>query len=241
MRRGHASRVRASRRARTTLTDGAAVGARELDHKRRTARTSYYTSGMADAAARLATYADLLDLPNDVRAEILAGRIVTLPAPWPRHSKAQGALRRFIGGPFDDDHGHGGPGGWGIFVEVDVQLGPHDVVRPDLSGWRRERLPDPGDERPILVAPDWVCEVLSPGTETRDRTTKRDLYAEHAVPYYWLLDPGARTLEAFELVGARWVLLGAYDENAVVRVPPFVEVELPVGRLFLPRSAADAR
>lgn len=196
---------------------------------------------MADAAARLATYADLLSLPDDVRAEILAGQIVTMPAPLPRHSKAQGALRRFIGGPFDDDHGHGGPGGWWIFEEVDVQLGPHDVVRPDLSGWRRERLPEPGDARPILVTPDWVCEVLSPSTETRDRTTKRDLYAARSVPYYWLLDPDARTLEAFELVEARWVLLGAYDETAVVRVPPFLEVELPIGRLFLPRAPANPR
>src|SRR5689334_15896424 len=98
---------------------------------------------MSEPAARLATYADLLKLPDDVRAEIVAGQILTSPAPLPKHSKAQGALRRFVGGPFDDDDGHGGPGGWWIFVEVDVAFGAHDVVRPDLAGWRRERLSDP--------------------------------------------------------------------------------------------------
>jgi Uma2 family endonuclease len=194
-----------------------------------------------DPAARRATYADLLALPEDVRAEILGGEIVTAPAPLPRHSKSQGSLRRFVGGPFDDDDGHGGPGGWWIFVEVDVRLEAHDVVRPDLSGWRRERLTDPGDRRPIDVVPDWICEVSSPSTAVRDRTTKRELYARHGVRHYWLVDPEARTLEAFELVDGRWVLLGAYDENAAVRVPPFQAVELPVGRLFLPRADADER
>lgn len=192
---------------------------------------------MGDAAMRRASYADLLALPEDVRAEILGGEITTAPAPLPRHSKAQGSLRRFVGGPFDDDDGHGGPGGWWIFLEVDVQLEVHEVVRPDLSGWRRERLPNPGDRRPIDVAPDWICEVISPSTAVRDRTTKRELYARHGVRHYWLLDPEARTLEAFELVDGRWVLLGAYGESAAVSVPPFEAIELPVGRLFLPRKS----
>src|SRR5690606_40154007 len=57
------------------------------------------------------------------------GEIVVSPGPLPRHSKAQGSARRFLGGPFDDDDGRGGPGGWWIFVEVDVALTPHDIVR----------------------------------------------------------------------------------------------------------------
>jgi hypothetical protein len=43
---------------------------------------------------------------------------------------------------------------------VDVALGPHDIVRPHLAGWRRERLPRPGAARPIGVAPDWICQDL---------------------------------------------------------------------------------
>jgi Uma2 family endonuclease len=184
----------------------------------------------------MATYADLLELPEDVRAEILAGQIVTSPAPLPKHSKVQRSLGRFIGGPYDDDDGHGGPGGWWIFVEVDVALGRHDVVRPDLAGWRRERLPDPGNQRPIDVTPDWVCEILSPSTASRDRLVKRQLYADSGIRHYWMIDVDARILEVFELEGARWTLLGTYGDEATARIPPFVEVELPVGRLFLPRS-----
>lgn len=194
-----------------------------------------------DAATRRATWADLLAMPEDVRAEVIGGEIVTAPAPLPRHSKAQRSLGRFVGGPFDDDEGHGGPGGWWIFVEVDARLEAHEIVRPDLSGWLRARLPDPGDKRPIDVVPDWICEVSSPSTAVRDRTVKRDLYARHGVRHYWIVDPEARTLEAFELSEGRWLLLGAWGEDRAVRVPPFEAIELPVGRLFLPPPAsADA-
>lgn len=62
-------------------------------------------------APKKATYDDLLALEDGVRAEILGGEIRVMPAPLPRHSRAQGALRRFIGGPYDDDDGFGGPGG----------------------------------------------------------------------------------------------------------------------------------
>ncbi len=194
---------------------------------------------MSSAAPRLATYADLLALPPDVRAEVLAGAIVTSPAPLPRHSNAQGAARRFIGGPFHDDDGHGGPGGWWIFVEVDVAFGLHDIVRPDIAGWRRSRLPRPGNTRPIEVVPDWVCEILSPATAARDRVHKRNLYGRAGVAHYWLIDPSARVLEALTLREGVWLEAGVYDETSTARIPPFEAIELDVGRLFLPREADE--
>ena len=192
---------------------------------------------MAKPASKLATYADLLTTPEDMRAEVLAGEIVSSPAPLPRHSKAQGAARRFLGGPFDDDDGRGGPGGWWIFVEVDVAFSEHDIVRPDLAGWRRERLPRPGATRPIDAVPDWVCEVLSPSTAARDRVTKRNLYARAGVTHYWLIDPDARVLEALALRDGGWLEIGVYDESATARIPPFEAIELEIARLFLPRDA----
>lgn len=191
-------------------------------------------------ARKLATYEDLLGTPEDQRVELIRGQMDVLPAPRPRHSKPQRSLGRFIGGPFDDDDGHGGPGGWWIFVEVDVAFGPHDVLRPDLSGWRRERLPDP-DQPPISIAPDWVCEILSPSTAARDTTVKKRLYAEHGVAHYWLIDPDRRTLEALALVEGRWVDVGSYGDEDAARIPPFEAVELSIGRLFLPKPASDAK
>jgi Uma2 family endonuclease len=190
------------------------------------------------APKKLATYDDLLALADGVRGEVLGGVLLTPPSPLPRHARAQRALGHALGGPFDDDDGRGGPGGWWILPEVDVRFSPHDIVRPDLSGWRRGRLAAPWDLRPIDVVPDWICEILSPSNAADDRVRKRRLYAAHGVPFYWLLDPGALTLEALRLDVAQkaWIEVGAYDAAAVARVAPFEAIELEVGRLFPPRE-----
>jgi Uma2 family endonuclease len=194
-----------------------------------------------DPARKLATWEDVLVLPEDVRAEVIAGALVMPPSPLPRHARAQGALRRFIGGPYDDDDGRGGPGGWWILPEVDVRLSLHDVVRPDLAGWRRERLIRPWDVRPIDVTPDWITEIVSPSNAAQDRVRKRALYARHGVTYYWIVDPGQRTLEALRLDDATgaWIEIGAYDDASVARIAPFEAIELEVQRLF-PPSADEA-
>jgi Uma2 family endonuclease len=189
-----------------------------------------------EPAKKLATYADLLALPEGARGEIISGALVVPPAPLPRHSSVQRKLGRFVGGPFDDDDGVGGPGGWWIFIEVDVRLSMHDVVKPDLAGWRRERLLNPWDVRPIDVVPDWICEIISPSNADTDRVMKRRLYAASGVAHYWIADPTARTLETYRLDVAtkRWVDSGAFDATAVERIPPFEAVELDLGRVFPP-------
>lgn len=188
-----------------------------------------------ETARRHATYEDLLALPEGTRAEVLSGEIVMAPAPLPRHGWVVRTVGRFVGGPFADDEV---PGGWWILPEVDVALSEHDIVRPDLSGWRRENLTDPWDRRPIDVRPDWVCEVLSPSNARHDRVTKSTPYAAHEVPFYWLVDPFERTLEVLRLEAGRWVLAGSWAGPDVVRAPPFEAVEIDLGRVFPPEPAA---
>ena len=195
-----------------------------------------------EPAKKLTTYEDLLALPEDVRAEVIAGAIVSPPAPLPRHSRAQRALGSVIGRAFDDDDGRGGPGGWWILPEVDVRLSRHDIVRPDLAGWRRERLSTPWDVRPIDVVPDWIAEILSPSNTSQDRVHKRALYARHGVPFYWIVDPAARTLEALRLdASGAWVEVGAYGDGSVARIAPFDAIDLEVERLFPPKETETVR
>jgi len=191
------------------------------------------------AAPKLATYADLLATPEDVKAEILAGELVVQPSAVFEHGYSQGGVIDSLRGPFD--RGRGGPGGWWIVVEIDVQFTAYDVVRPDLVGWRRERLPSPQGQRPITVVPDWICEVLSPRQGVRrDRVVKMELYARHGVPFYWLLDPVEGVLEAYALERGRWTVIGTYDRGAVVRVAPFEAIELVVADLFMPEPPAES-
>ena len=192
-----------------------------------------------DPAKRMATYEDVLAAPEGARAEVVAGQLHLDPAPLPEHAFVQSAIGASVGVSFQHRDGGDGPGGWWILPEVDVRLGPHDIVRPDLSGWRRKRLPRPWGLRPIDVVPDWCCEILSPTSARRDLVAKRELYARHDVPHYWILDPRERTLTALQLAGGMWIELGVWDDTARVQVPPFDAIELEVGRLFPPLSEAD--
>jgi Uma2 family endonuclease len=63
------------------------------------------------------------------------------------------------------------------------------VVVPDLGGWRRERLPRLPEQAFFSIAPDWVCEVLSPSTAAMDRVKKLNIYAREAVSHVWFVDP----------------------------------------------------
>ena len=139
-------------------------------------------------AIRPATYQDVIDAPADKVAEIVAGSLYLHPRPRLRHSHASiGAVGFEMIGAFQK--GRGGPGGWWILIEPEIHLGD-DVLVPDVVGWRRERLPVlPKDDAFATLAPDWVCEVLSPSTRTFDLTTKRAAYAAHGVEHLWLDRP----------------------------------------------------
>jgi Uma2 family endonuclease len=189
---------------------------------------------MSLRAPARATFADLLALGDQAFHEILSGHLVEKAAPLPEHGLAQRALGRFIGGPYHDDDGRGGPGGWWILTEVEVELEQHQVVRPDIVGWRRERLPAPWGQRPVRVVPDWVCEVLSPSDERRDRVHKSALYLRSGVEYFWLVAPAERLLEAYQRQGAAWLRLGAWGDSERARIVPFDAVEIDLSRLFPP-------
>src|SRR2546430_16369641 len=94
---------------------------------------------MASPAKRPATYEDLLQVPRDKVAEIVDGDLHVSPRPASRHALASSALGSELGPPFQ--RGRGGPGGWWIIDEPELQLGP-DVLVPDLAGWRRDRMPE---------------------------------------------------------------------------------------------------
>ena len=184
---------------------------------------------MGDPASRRATYEDLLAVPAHLVAEILNGALITHPRPAARHARAASRLGAELDGPFD--RGRNGPGGWLLLDEPELHL-HGDVLVPDLAGWRRERMPELPDTAAFELAPDWVCEVLSPSTETADRAEKMPIYGREGVGHVWLVDPVARTLEVFRLEAARWVVLGTWRDDAWVRAAPFAELELELAGLW---------
>ena len=176
-------------------------------------------------------YAQLLALPETQVGEVIRGQLYTQPRPSGPHAMAEASLTGLINPAFQ--FGRGGPGGWWILSEPEVHfVRDVEVVVPDLAGWRRERLPTiPRDHR-FEVAPDWVCEILSPSTARKDRALKLPLYARYGVGYAWLVDPLAQTLEAFALQQGQWLLLDTLCENATVSLPPFDAVTFSLADLW---------
>jgi Uma2 family endonuclease len=176
-----------------------------------------------------ATYEDVLSAPENKVAEILDGELFLSPRPAPRHAVASTRLAGVLV-PFDD--GPGGPGGWRILFEPELHFG-EDVVVPDLGGWRRERLPAIPDTAFFSLAPDWICEVLSPATERIDRGRKLRIYARAGVAHAWFVNPVERTLEVLRLRDGAWTIVGVCSGSDTVRVEPFDAIELALGRLWV--------
>jgi len=176
-----------------------------------------------------ATYEDVLTAPENQVAEILDGELFLSPRPSPRHSVASSRLGAVLA-PFDDNQDD--PGGWWILDEPELHFGG-DVVVPDLGGWRRERMPAIPDTAFFSLAPDWVCEVLSPSTERIDRGRKLRIYAEARVAHAWLVNPAERTLEVLRLREGAWTIVAVCSDSDTVRVEPFDAIELVLGRLWV--------
>jgi Uma2 family endonuclease len=178
-----------------------------------------------------------LEAPPGTVAQVIDGGLSLLPRPRPQHARAAGKLGAQLDAPFDGPSAGGSPGGWLFLPEPELHLGSGpDIVVPDLAGWRRERLPDDffADDAPAFVslAPDWVCEVLSPSTERLDRGAKLRLYRRERVGHVWLVSPAARTLEVFRLSGDLFSHVDTFEGDAVVRAEPFAAAPLRLGALW---------
>jgi Uma2 family endonuclease len=197
---------------------------------------------MESSKKKRATYQDVLDAPEHVIAEIIAGELRLSPRPGGPATAVASSVGEELGPPFK--RGRGGPGGWLILFEPEIHLAD-DIIVPDLAGWRRERLPRVPEGAFFTVTPDWVCEVLSRSTERMDRLEKMPLYASWGVPYAWLIHPRRRTIEAFRLRNGAWDPCGVYGETDRARIEPFGAIEIMVADLWadapLPTRAGEER
>jgi Uma2 family endonuclease len=126
-------------------------------------------------------------------------------------------------------------------MEVDLEISGLGC-RPDLLGWRRDKhpvMPAPDRRGVVTVAPDWICEVLSPSTAHVDMGDKRLGYHRAGVAHYWLLDPGNGTLTVLRWTAEGYLVALVAGRHETVRTAPFEEVEIEVGNLFGDDDLAD--
>ena len=173
------------------------------------------------------TYRDYEALPADGRRyEILDGELSVTPAPVPRHQRVSGALHLLLS-PYVAARRLGEV----LYAPVDVILADTTIVQPDLvylDLTRAHLVSDRGIEGP----PTLVIEILSPSTTRIDRGIKTDLYRRYGVPYYWIVDADARTVEAYGLADDRYALLARVSGAGPVSLSPFPDLAFAPASLW---------
>ncbi|HYO75291.1 MAG TPA: Uma2 family endonuclease [Thermoanaerobaculia bacterium] len=183
-----------------------------------------------------ATYQDLLKVPDNMVAELIEGELFASPRPRIRHAEAQTELATILRSSFG--RGGGGSGGglgtWHILIEPELHL-EDDVLVPDIAGWRVERVgPRMPDVQAMTIAPDWVCEILSPSSARLDRARKLPVYASHGIPHSWIVAVDEQVLEVKRLENRKWTDIATFAAGDVVRAEPFDAIEIDMTRVWGP-------
>jgi len=178
----------------------------------------------------VATVNDLLARSEDEHLELIRGTLIEKAAPTAEHAEAQGGTATVLSSLFRNKR-NGGPGGWRFYTELDIQLGT-EIFRSDVCGYRRERVQERLRGRPVKLAPDWVCEILSTSNESRDRVEKLQTYFRSGVPHYWLIDPAEGTLEVLRRTDLAYAVVLTAHRGQRVRAEPFEGAEIAIDDLL---------
>ncbi len=168
-------------------------------------------------------YSDYAGIPPDRnRYEIVDGDLLVTPAPSPLHQRVSKRLQRQLEAYFE------ARGEAEVFnAPIDLILGFHDVVQPDLVVVR-----DPAQisARGIEGPPLLVVEIISPSTRDQDRAIKARRYAAFGVPHYWMVDPERQGLECHRLAsdGTYHRVVEAAGDTALVH-PDWPGLDIRLG------------
>ena len=182
------------------------------------------------------TYADYLTWQFDELVELIRGRVWNKsPAPRSAHQVYSWRLTLKIGNAV------AGTTCQGFAAPFDVRLTKthaltnrrvRTVVQPDLCV-----ICDPAkvDEFGCVGAPDWIIEIVSPGSVAHDTKTKFGLYQENGVAEYWIVVPGVNTVTTYVLTNGRYEDAGEYYEPGPIPCATLPGLGLTWNDIFQPQ------
>ena len=172
------------------------------------------------------TYEDYLKTSDDERYELLDGELIIMPAPSIAHQHVAMKLGTRLDTFVEE-------GNLGVLYSAptDVVLSDTDVVQPDLLFISSERahIITPAN---IQGAPDLIVEIRSDSTAERDETLKRNLYAEHDVKEYWLVDPDAMTITVLLLGADGYAEVAAHNLGQTLTSPTLEGFAVNLDEIF---------
>ena len=173
------------------------------------------------------TYQDYANTPDDERYELIDGVLIMVPAPNIAHQESHAGLGSQMWS-FVRQHDLGRV----FLAPTDVVLSDTDVVQPDVLFISKERQ-HIITEANIQGAPDLVVEILSPSTSRRDWREKRDLYAEHGVNEYWVVDTTNKVVYVMLLKDGVLDIVETYASGDLLTSPTLKGFEVSVDDIFM--------
>jgi Uma2 family endonuclease len=176
---------------------------------------------------RLYTYDELAaEMPETNQPyELWDGELIMAPAPFFDHQKTLLRFYRRL-----DDWVSSRNLGEVITSPIDMVLSPHRAVQPDVAFIAKDRLAI--IQRVIMGPADLVAEIVSLQGRSRDRIEKRDLYEQHGVKEYWIIDPEPETVEVLALLNGRYELVKRSLPGETAASQLLAGFEVSVGYLF---------
>lgn len=154
-------------------------------------------------APRLFTYDELSAVVQETNQphELWDGELIMAPSPIADHQRIASNFFKSLDGWVRKQSL-----GEVFFAPIDMVLSPHRSMQPDVAFIARENL---GIIRDVIRGPaDLVAEIVSPSSRQRDRIDKKDLYEQHSVKEYWIIDPEARSVDVLALDARQYSLAG---------------------------------
>ena len=181
------------------------------------------------------TFAELLAIePTDHLYEILGGELVVFAAPNGPHAAVVIELVMLLGRAQRAGYGQVRTAPCAVaFNFPERGLEALDVPQPDVFFVRHERRHLLG-YRCVEGAPDLVIEVTSPSTSADDLPGGRKwaIYERYGVPYYWVVDPDARTVTQYTWHAGRFGEPVVLRSGETLGCPLFPGITCDVGDLF---------
>ena len=148
-----------------------------------------------DALKEIYTIDDIYALPDGKRAELIDGQIYYMAPPGWKHQKLLNFINTEINMYIRNNNGNCEviPAPFAVFLNND----DINYLEPDISViCDTSKL----DEKGCHGAPDWVIEIVSPTSRTRDYYKKLVKYGAVGVKEYWIVDPDTKitTVYGFE-------------------------------------------